>query len=267
MNKKERDILFEDMDGYIGFVLITLVLALIEFEKKQIGDLMNCCAWIYEFTKKIYSGLDINTLFSTQVMVATLMLSVVAIIAGNVNDRCLNISYKRIFFKLFIYKNNYITLAFKMLITIFFGVFEYLFALKGTLFFTLICSLFFLFQMLKMTYVMISKKSLIYIRLYYFIKSEDDILKICVNKVRDWNISVNSHNQYIIQELALLKLIGDKSDEKDKKLCDERALKLIENEKEYLKNNIDIKIEKTRLFDADNDKNNFRVWIDDLLKP
>lgn len=265
MHKKERDIFFEDVDGYIGFVIVTLVFAIIEFLKMHVSTLMNYYVWIYEFAKKLYCNLDINTLFSTQVMVATLMLSVVAIIAGNVNDRCLNVSYKRIFFKSFIYKNNYITLAFKMLITILLGVFEFLFVLRGTLFFTLICTLYFLFQMLEMTYVMISKKSLIYIRLYYSVNFNSDVLKICVNKVRDWKISVESHNQYLIQELALLKLLGDKSNESDKTMCNNHALQLMSKEKKYLLNNIDIKIDKTHLFDDLNDKTSFQEWLEELL--
>lgn len=275
VNKRERDIIREDITGYRIFVVVTVACMFLEcllnLFKEQISKILNNFGQSYAFFNWFYDNLDINTLFSTQVMVAALMLSVVTIIACNVNDRCLNISYKRIFFKPFVYKNNYVTLAFKMMITIFIGIIEFFLGLRIMLFFTLIITTYFLFRLLEMTYVMISKKSLIYIRLYDTIKIDNNVFKICVDKIRDWQISKNesSHNQYIIQELALLQLIIEKSDnEEDIIKCKECASNLIGKEDAYFKNEntLNEKISKTHLFDKDVDKKQeFIRWLKQLL--
>ena len=202
-------------------------------------------------------------------MVATLMLSVVAIIASNINDRCLNISYKRIFFTKFLYKNNCVTLAFNMLIAVFIGFIEYLLGLRIMLFITLISTTYFLVQLLIMMYIMVSKKSLMYIRLYDTIETDKEVLEKCVIKVKDWNVShrENTHNQYIIQELALLKRLEDNTDNvEEKNKCKGCAIILICNEKDYLdfENNLDYKIHDINLFNNVDEKNDYKHWLKQL---
>lgn len=275
MNKKERKIILEDIKEYRLFVKLTIAFMILEcffiIFKEPVSNFLKHYGTFYDFLYYFYENLDINTIFSTQVMVATLMLTVVSIIAPSVNDRCLNISYKRIFFKPFIYEHNYITLAFNMIITIFISLIEFLFGLRIMQFFTLIITIYFLVQLVEMSYIIISKKSLVYIRLFNAIKNDkDDVLEICIDKIKNWQISKkgNIHNQYIIQELAILYLIENKSENAPNvtMICRECASKLIQGEKDYLEdqNGLDRKIKNTQLFDKCEDIEKYKYWLINL---
>lgn len=199
-----------DISYIFLFVMVMIPLIVMFIEKKTV--------YINWFNRRNYCGLCTD-LFSQQMTITTIFISVISLLVNNINDRFVNVSVKRIFFRNFIYRPNYLSMVLAVLLLDVLSFVAYLFECRCSIVVIFCMASGCLFWLLKMTYQVVSKKSRIYKKIYDELNKEckyckkqkrnvDDlkVYGILLKKISYYDAvgTKNGHNSYLIKELKIL---------------------------------------------------------------
>lgn len=158
----------------------------------------------------------LSDLFSQQMTISTIFIAVASLIVNNINDRFVGTSTKYILFKKFIFYFNYITIILILLALNVSSFVAYLLQSKWGLIISFIVSIIWLFDLLKLTYYLLSKKSRIYFIILKKLDAELEkkknlvVYSTLVDKldalVEKNTINDNDliHDSYFVEEMLIL---------------------------------------------------------------
>lgn len=158
----------------------------------------------------------LSDLFSQQMTISTIFIAVASLVVNNINDRFVGTSTKHILFKKFIFYFNYITIILILLALNVSSFVAYLLQSKWGLIISFIVSMIWLFDLLKLTYYLLSKKSRIYFIILKKLDAELEkkknlvVYSTLVDKldalVEKNTINDNDliHDSYFVEEMLIL---------------------------------------------------------------
>ncbi len=184
-------------------------------------DLMNLCTYENCEISGLLNLINLNNnmisdLFSQQMTISTIFIAVASLVINNIDDRFIGASTKYVLFKRFIFYFNYITITLILLALNVSSFVAYLFQSKWGLITAFIASMIWLFDLLKLTYYLLSKKSKIYFiilkKLDAELEKKQDFLiyKSLMDKLNTLveKDTINGrdliHDSYFVEEMLIL---------------------------------------------------------------
>lgn len=235
LNTEEKTVKKNNNDIRWGWVVLIAIIPVII-------SIIDFCT--YE-SCKISSRLIMNDnllsdLFSQQITISSMFIAAASLIVNNINDRFVGASTKYILFKKYIFYFNYITIILMLLALDVSSFIAYLLQSKWGLIISFVASAIWLFELLKLTYYLLSKKSKIY---FVILKKLDNelvkkksfvVYNSLLNKLdsfTDKNIINDSdliHDSYFVEEMLILYKMKSIA-------CDphKEDYKIIDNAKKY----------------------------------
>lgn len=225
----------------------------------------------------------VSDLFAQQMIISTMLIAAASLVVSNINYRFIGASTKRILFKNFIYKVNYITTIIILLGLDVSSFVIYLLQSKWGMIVSFILSFIGLFWLLTLTYYLLSKKSKIYEKILKGLESEYancgnltdlNIYRILIKKIKslvgkDEKDKQSIHDSYFVEEMLILhkmksiaeKIEGKEGHENDLATIDNAARYYIEQDERNKK----ALIELVQDSDEDSDCENTAVWLNQLV--
>lgn len=180
----------------------------------------------------------VSDLFSQQMTISAILISVTSLVVSNINDRFMGASTKYILFRRSVLCFNYITIILILLALNVSSFAAYLLQSKWGLIISFVISMIWLFMLMKLTYYLLSKKSKIYSiiskRLEVELNKKQDfvIYNVLLDKldalIEKKDISTEKiHDSYFVEEMLVLykmKSIADICGGKDHYVIDKAKM-------------------------------------------
>lgn len=209
-DEKERDV-------YIRWIIVAVAFSVMVMIGEQWINSVNH-GFVFEAKQefiKIFTRFQdkddlVSELFSHQLTISTIFISVISVVINNLEDRYVGVSSKGILFKRYLYNPNYLTLVCIILamdgVAIVAYFMESRIGLTSTFLVTVIC----MFVMLMFSYNVVSKKSKVYKKMRKRLEKKDsEHYKLIINNLKQMvSIRVNevetSYNAYFEDEMRVL---------------------------------------------------------------
>lgn len=204
-------------DLNVGWVMLASLFALIFFSLSFESPVLDS----FGFNNKLQDA-DSGTLLSLQLTITFITISVFSLLINNINDRILNCSIKRLFFKTTLYSLNIITGFVVLMILSVASAIYYFFDFKLPLCVSFFMSLLLICWIIYLCYVLLIKKSIIYHKIISKMEPfvDRDFVKYFYGKVNEMYSSEKSNgesedskikvrNSYIAEDLLTLYVLSN----------------------------------------------------------
>lgn len=165
------------------------------------------------FIKAFYDSSKCSDLFAQQFAISAIFISVISLVLENINDRVINLSVKRIYFKRFIYRPNYITRVVILLSQAVLSFLAFIFECYGGSIIIFVLGMYQVFRLIQMTYYFLSKRSKIYKRIWDELQSKNkaEIYNVILKKLTYIKKTYENkgHNSYYKEELKTIYLLNN----------------------------------------------------------